>query len=181
MRDEARHAGKGCCLSFWKQHLSLQTFRVAEPAWLKYLQFHFLTHHGSEPICALNDVLVFGKSAAEDLEDQLNDEALLTEAEDSEDSKAAEQPSKATNTDSTSDVPAGQIDATSSSLVDPAITRNVSSEEDVHGASDVMQAGHNSSAGEQKPTRHEPFAEQAAGVYHTGERSSTSQAPHLTV
>lgn len=56
----------------------LQTFTVAEPVWLKYLQFHFISHHGSEPICALNDVLVFGKSAAEDLEDQLSDEALLT-------------------------------------------------------------------------------------------------------
>ena len=58
--------------------MALQTFTVAEPVWLKYLQFHFISHHGSEPICALNDVLVFGKSAAEDLEDQLSDEALLT-------------------------------------------------------------------------------------------------------
>ncbi|KAL3139820.1 hypothetical protein ABBQ38_004118 [Trebouxia sp. C0009 RCD-2024] len=55
-----------------------QVFTVAEPVWLKYIQFHFISHHGSEPICALNDVLVFGKSAAEDLEDQLSDEALLT-------------------------------------------------------------------------------------------------------
>lgn len=54
----------------------MQTFTVSEPVWLKYLQFHFITHHGSEPICALNDILVFGKSAAEDLEDQLSDEAL---------------------------------------------------------------------------------------------------------
>ncbi len=68
----------------------MQTFTAAEPAWLKYLQFHFITHHGSEPICALNDVLVFGKSAAEDLEDQLSDEALLTEAEDSADAKQAD-------------------------------------------------------------------------------------------
>ncbi|KAL0056086.1 hypothetical protein WJX82_007604 [Trebouxia sp. C0006] len=66
-----------------------QTFTVAEPAWLKYLQFHFLTHHGSEPMCALNDVLVFGKSAAEDLEDQLSDEALLTDAQDSGSGKQA--------------------------------------------------------------------------------------------
>lgn len=35
-----------------------------------------MTHHGSEPMCALNDVLVFGKSAAEDLEDQLSDNSL---------------------------------------------------------------------------------------------------------
>ena len=36
-----------------------------------------MTHYGNEPMCALNDVLVFGKSAAEDLEDQLSDTALL--------------------------------------------------------------------------------------------------------
>lgn len=54
----------------------VQTFTVSEPVWLKYLQFHFISHHGNEPICALNDILVFGKSAAEDLEDQLSDEAL---------------------------------------------------------------------------------------------------------
>lgn len=58
--------------------VALQVFTVAEPVWLKYIQFHFISHHGSEPICALNDVLVFGKSAAEDLEDQLSEEALLT-------------------------------------------------------------------------------------------------------
>lgn len=67
----------------------LQTFTVSEPVWLKYLQFHFTSHHGSEPICALNDILVFGKSAAEDLEDQLSDEALLTADEQSQ-HKAAE-------------------------------------------------------------------------------------------
>ena len=60
-----------CCTLF-----CVQTFTVSEPVWLKYLQFHFITHHGSEPICALNDILVFGKSAAEDLEDQLSNEAL---------------------------------------------------------------------------------------------------------
>ena len=60
----------------------LQTFIVAEPAWLKFLQFRFLSHHGSEPMCALNDVLVFGKSAAEDLEDQLSDETLLQDSAD---------------------------------------------------------------------------------------------------
>lgn len=38
---------------------------------MKYLQLHFLTHHGTEAVCALNDVRIFGKSAADDLEDQL--------------------------------------------------------------------------------------------------------------
>ena len=69
--------------------LVLQTFTVAEPAWLKFLQFHFLSHHGSEPMCALNDVLVFGKSAAEDLEDQLSDETLLQDSADASAAKTA--------------------------------------------------------------------------------------------
>ena len=41
------------------------------PAWVKYLQLHFISHHGTEAVCALNDIHVFGKSAADDLEDQL--------------------------------------------------------------------------------------------------------------
>lgn len=39
------------------------------------MQLHLLTHYGSEPVCALNDVGVYGKSAAEDLEDRLAMEA----------------------------------------------------------------------------------------------------------
>jgi len=39
------------------------------------VQLHLLTHYGSEPVCALNDVGVYGKSAAEDLEDRLAMEA----------------------------------------------------------------------------------------------------------
>lgn len=58
---------------------AVQAFTVAHPVWLKYLQFHFITQYGSEPMCALNDVLVHGKSAAEDLEDQLSASALLPE------------------------------------------------------------------------------------------------------
>ena len=41
------------------------------PGWAKYVQLRLLTHYGSEPVCALNDVRVNGKSAAEDLEDRL--------------------------------------------------------------------------------------------------------------
>ena len=57
----------------------LQAFTVPQPVWLKYLQFHFISHYGTEPMCALNDILVHGKSAAEDLEDQLSASSLLPE------------------------------------------------------------------------------------------------------
>lgn len=49
----------------------MQAFRVGSPAWVKYLQLHFLSHHGVEAVCALNDIRIFGRSAADDLEDQL--------------------------------------------------------------------------------------------------------------
>ncbi len=45
-----------------------QTFSVPAPAWVKFLQLRFLTHYGGEPVCALNELSVFGKSAVEDLE-----------------------------------------------------------------------------------------------------------------
>lgn len=83
----------------------VQTFTVSEPVWLKYLQFHFISHHGSEPICALNDILVFGKSAAEDLEDQLSDEALAF----TEDSRA-QQPNTALDASASADRQHAQID-----------------------------------------------------------------------
>ena len=57
-------------------HRSIQAFKVVHPAWVKYIQLHFLTHHGSEPVCALNDVRIFGKSAADDLEDRLAMDAV---------------------------------------------------------------------------------------------------------
>lgn len=53
----------------------MQAFKIPSPAWIKYLQLHLFTHHGGEAVCALNDVLVYGKSAADDLEDQLAMEA----------------------------------------------------------------------------------------------------------
>lgn len=55
---------------------AVQAFTVAQPVWLKYLQFHFISQYGTEPMCALNDILVYGKSAAEDLEDQLSATSL---------------------------------------------------------------------------------------------------------
>jgi hypothetical protein len=45
-----------------------QTFSIPAPAWVKFLQLRFLTHYGGEPVCALNELSVFGKSAVEDLE-----------------------------------------------------------------------------------------------------------------
>lgn len=49
-----------------------QAFKLERPTWIKYLQLRILNHHGTEAVCALNDVCVFGKSAAEDLEARLN-------------------------------------------------------------------------------------------------------------
>lgn len=51
-----------------------QAFAVQHPAWVRYLLFRFLTHHGTEPVCALNGIAVYGKSAAEELEDHLADD-----------------------------------------------------------------------------------------------------------
>ena len=51
--------------------MPIQVFKIASPAWVKYLQLHILSHHGTEAVCALNDIRVYGKSAADDLEDQL--------------------------------------------------------------------------------------------------------------
>lgn len=65
-----------------------QAFPAQQPAWSKYLQLRFLTHYGSEPVCALNDVRVYGKSAVEDLEDRL----ALEAAPDSDDEQEQEQP-----------------------------------------------------------------------------------------
>ena len=44
---------------------------LSRRGWAKFVQLRLLTHYGSEPVCALNDVRVYGKSAAEDLEDRL--------------------------------------------------------------------------------------------------------------
>ena len=72
----------------------MQAFVVEPPGWAKYVQLRLLTHYGSEPVCALNDVCVYGKSAAEDLEDRLALEAAsydeeATEASSSEENAAA--------------------------------------------------------------------------------------------
>jgi Sad1 / UNC-like C-terminal len=41
---------------------------AAAALWVKYLLIRFLTHYGNEPVCAINDLRVFGKSAVEELE-----------------------------------------------------------------------------------------------------------------
>lgn len=59
----------------------MQAFGVDPPGWAKYVQLRLLTHYGSEPVCTLNDVGVYGKSAAEDLEDRLALEAASDDEE----------------------------------------------------------------------------------------------------
>eukprot|EP00890_Picochlorum_soloecismus_P000579 jgi/Picsp_1/1521/NSC_04999-R1_galactose-binding protein len=53
-----------------------QSFKVQSPGWVRYLLIRFLTHHGSESVCAINGLAVYGTSAAEELEAQLADEGL---------------------------------------------------------------------------------------------------------
>lgn len=48
-----------------------QDFVVEGPLWVHYLLIRFVTHYGNEPVCALNGIAVYGKSAAEELEDHL--------------------------------------------------------------------------------------------------------------
>lgn len=149
--------------------LLLQTFTVAEPAWLKYLQFHFLTHHGSEPMCALNDVLVFGKSAAEDLEDQLSDEALLTDAQDSGDAKASEAAAPI-NANGNTDSQAAQA-STPSSAQQVAVEAKVdaSSNAGLQNASGVTQAGNVSGSGKQAHAQQQASSKSTAGPRQPGE------------
>jgi len=149
--------------------LVLQTFTVAEPAWLKYLQFRFLTHHGSEPMCALNDVLVFGKSAAEDLEDQLSDEALLTDAQDSADAKASEAAAPI-NANGDTDSQAAQA-STPSTAQQVAIEANVdaSSNAGLQNASGVLQAGNVSGSGKQAHAQQQASSNSTVGPRQPGE------------
>jgi Sad1 / UNC-like C-terminal len=63
-----------------------QQFIVERPLWAHYLLIRFLTHYGTEPVCALNGFAVYGKSAAEELEDQLGEGELGLEIESEVDS-----------------------------------------------------------------------------------------------
>ena len=168
--------------------MCLQTFTVTEPVWLKYLQFHFISHHGNEPICALNDVLVFGKSAAEDLEDQLNDEALLTEDD------HPQQPDTFLDATSAADRQPSQVDMLGK-LDRPAAgpaEPDLSSEEAVHSKQSNAAVGAN--AGELRnkssvselllsgkatcnATREQSGGEQASGGHHPGQQCRHLQSP----
>lgn len=48
-----------------------QQFRINNPTWVRYLGIHFLSYHGTESVCAINEVKVFGVSAAQDIEAEL--------------------------------------------------------------------------------------------------------------
>eukprot|EP00887_Chlorella_sp_A99_P002880 scaffold6.g2880.t1 len=49
----------------------VQMFAIEQPVWVRFVLLRFLSHYGSEPVCAVNALSLFGKSAAEELEDAL--------------------------------------------------------------------------------------------------------------
>jgi hypothetical protein len=69
-----------------KQAFSIVDADGVEPdRWVRYLLIRFLSHHGAESVCAINEIGVFGVSAAEELEAQLamaEDEEVEVEVED---------------------------------------------------------------------------------------------------
>lgn len=48
-----------------------QAFQLPEPEWVRYVAIRFLSQHTNELICAVSEVGVYGKTATQDLEDQL--------------------------------------------------------------------------------------------------------------
>ncbi len=71
----------------------MQAFHIDPSGWAKYMQLRLLTHYGNEPVCALNDVRVYGKSAAEDLEDRLAMEAAADDEAAAQEECSAEEAS----------------------------------------------------------------------------------------
>lgn len=57
-----------------------QTFVVESPRWVRYLLMTFVTHYGSETVCAINGLAVYGTSAAEELEAQLAEDELVLDS-----------------------------------------------------------------------------------------------------
>jgi hypothetical protein len=55
----------------------VQKFVIEHPRWARYLLIRFLTHYGTESVCAINEVSVYGTSAAEELEAQLAEDELV--------------------------------------------------------------------------------------------------------
>jgi hypothetical protein len=58
------------CLSF-NDDGDVQVFNFAAKEFTRYLLLHFTSHYGSESICTVNNVRVFGVTETEDLEAQL--------------------------------------------------------------------------------------------------------------
>ncbi len=129
-------------------------------------------------MCALNDVLVFGKSAAEDLEDQLSDEALLIDTQDSADAKAIEAAAPI-NPKGNTDPQAAQASTLSSAqqVATEAIV-DASSNAGLQNASGVTQAGNQSGPGKQAHAQQQASSNSTAGPQHPGENMS---AIHLLV
>ena len=68
-----------------------QFFTVERPLWTHYMLIRFLTHYGSEPVCAVNGLSVYGKSAAEELEDQLAEGDIGLEIENDDEEEEVDQ------------------------------------------------------------------------------------------
>ena len=60
-----------------KKSKGVQSFGVDSSRWVRYLLIRFLTHHGTENVCAINEIAVYGTSAAEELEAQLAHDELV--------------------------------------------------------------------------------------------------------
>ncbi|KAK9810439.1 hypothetical protein WJX72_010766 [[Myrmecia] bisecta] len=93
-----------------------QRFQMQHPGWVKFLQVHFLSQYGSEPVCAVNDIRVYGKSAAEDLEDRLSIDA------------ADDDPLAGSDGESESEmrIPTGQLDPSMPPLAERGASRPAS-------------------------------------------------------
>ncbi len=60
-----------------KKSKGVQTFDIDNSRWVRYLLIRFLTHYGAESVCAINEISVYGTSAAEELEAQLAHDELV--------------------------------------------------------------------------------------------------------
>lgn len=60
-----------------KKSKGVQSFDIDNSRWVRYLLIRFLTHYGTENVCAINEIAVYGTSAAEELEAQLAHDELV--------------------------------------------------------------------------------------------------------
>lgn len=79
-----------------------QAFQLVEPEWVRYVAIRFLSQHTNELICAVSEVGVYGKTATQDLEDQ-----LISSNGDTEEQAAEAVPTK----DGTLDTASTEVDA----------------------------------------------------------------------